>query len=1038
MKIKNILTVCVLFAAMAASAQTPMWNDPEKNGDNRLDHVANFFAYETQQGAERGNKADSKRFMSIEGEWKFNWVENANERPQNFFELNYDDSKWGKMPVPGNWETNGYGEAIYVNNHYAWRHDWETNPPYVQDKNNHVGSYRRTFRIPADWKGEKIYMHIGSATSNLTVYINGKYVGYSEDSKMAAEFDITNFVKPGEDNLIAMQIMRWCDGSYLEDQDFWRLCGIARECYLYARPQAHIHDLFITPDLDKNYKNATLNVKVDAPTAEGKSVVLALKDKNGKVVVEKSATVVGGKVEADFNVKNPAKWTAETPNLYYLYTTLKDGDNTIEVIRQHVGFRKIEIKNAQFLVNGQPVLIKGVNRHETDPDHGYCVSLKRMLQDLAVAKQLNVNAIRTCHYPNDPRFYELCDIYGFYVTAEANIESHGMGYGEKTLAKNPIYHKAHIERNQNHVWAFKNHPCIVVWSLGNEAGYGKNFEDAYDWVKAYDPSRPCQYEQAHQTGKTDIFCPMYYDYGHCEKYSQNDNPRPLIQCEYNHTMGNSAGGLKEYWDMIRKYPKYQGGYVWDYIDQGLRSTSKVTGKMIYAYGGDFGRFPASDNNFNENGMISPDRVPNPHAYEVEYFYQNIWTTLKDAKKGTIEIYNENFFAPIKNITLCWTINADGVKVAEGTVNVDKLNIAPQKRKQIKIGAIAKAMKNPELKGKEIVCTLDYQLTADEALIKKGESVARDQFVLTDYQYPVVADLEKAEGKVEKDARIAYTRLIANGVVVTFDNNNGFISYFDVDGKPMMQDDSQLLPDFWRPSTDNDYGANLQERFGAWQHPELKKTSFEVTEKGNCQVAIAKYDIPATESKLTITYTMTPEGKLIVEQALTVNPDAKNKPQPMRFGMELQMPKNYDRVEFYGKGPHENYIDRANSQMLGVWNQTVEEQYYPYIRPQESGNKTAVRYWKVVDAQGKGLMFEGTQALECKALNYTDDDLWSGPVKHLTQRHSGDLTPRPFTVVSIGSREMGLACVNSWGAWARPEYQMGYKDHKYTYVITPLK
>ena len=503
-------------------------------------------------------------------------------------------------------------------------------------------------------------------------------------------------------------------------------------------------------------------------------------------------------------------------------------------------------------------------------------------------------------------------------------------------------------------------------------------------------------------------------------------------------MGNSGGGFKEYWDMIRKYPKYQGGYIWDFIDQGLRSKSKVTGKEIYAYGGDFGRFPASDNNFNCNGVINPDRRPNPHAWEIEYYYQNIWSTLKNAKNGSVEIYNENFFAPIENVTLYWTIEAEGKKVDEGTMDISKLKIAPQSRKQIKIAAIAKALKNKELAGKEIVCNLNYRLTEAAPLMDKGESVAHDQFVLTEYAYPVVSNLTKVEGKVEKDQRIAYTVLSANGVKVTFSNDNGFISYIDVDGKPMMQDGAQLLPDFWRPVTDNDYGADFQRKFGAWQNPRLNKKSFKIEQQGNNQVATAEYDIRQTESTLKLTYTLTPEGKLIVEQALTVNPEAKNKPQLLRFGMEMQMPKEYSNIEFYGKGPHENYIDRAYSQTIGVWKQTVADQYYTYIRPQESGNKTGVRYWKVLNPQGKGLEFEGTEPLEMKSLNYTDEDLFSGPVKHHTQRHSGDLTPRPFTVVSIAAREMGVGCVNSWGAWPRAEYQMPYKDYKYTFIITPVR
>ncbi|MCR5312585.1 MAG: DUF4981 domain-containing protein [Bacteroidaceae bacterium] len=811
MNFKNIFTCSLVVASLAANAQkVPVWNDPVVNQVNRKVDVANYFAYESEALAQKdvspkaNAKAKSSRYLSIEGKWKFNWVESANQRPKNYYAVKFDDSKWGTMTVPGIWELNGYGDAIYVNNHYAWRSDWIGEPPTVQDKGNHVGSYRRSFTIPADWKGDKIYMHIGSATSNIEVYVNGKYVGYSEDSKVAAEFDITKFVKPGKENLIAMQIMRWCDGSWNEDQDFWRLCGIARECYLYSRPKSHIEDIFITPDLVNNYKDGTLNVRLTGSEAAGKTVALSLKDAAGKVVATKNV-VLGkdNKAEANIEVKNPLKWNAETPNLYRLYASLKDGDNVLEVIPQRVGFRKVEIKDKQLLVNGKAVLIKGVDRHELDPDGGYVVSVDRMIQDIQVMKQLNVNADRTCHYPNDPRWYELCDEYGIYITAESNIESHGMGYGEKSLAKDARFHDMHIERQEHNLRVLKNHPSIIVWSLGNEAGYGKNFEDAYEWVKAYDPSRPCQYEQAGKNGKTDIYCPMYADYGHCERFVKDENnARPLIQCEYCHTMGNSGGGLKEYWDLIRKYPNFQGGYVWDYIDQGLRSKSKITGKQIWAYGGDFGRFPASDNNFNCNGMISPDRVPNPHAYEIKYCYQNVWATLKDASKGTIEIYNENFFTVLDNVAMKYEVFANGKVVANGTENISNLKIAAQDRKIVTIAKIASALADEKNNGKELVCRLTFVLTKSAGLLEKGEAIAHEEFVLSDYIYPNVEQIaaqpviekkaKKLPESVSLDDRQEYAVLSANGMAVTFNKWTGYIDYIDVDGKQMTQAEQQSV------------------------------------------------------------------------------------------------------------------------------------------------------------------------------------------------------------------------------------------------------
>ena len=798
---RQLMFSCACLAVLSAEAQKdkPWWLDPEVNEVNTMAPRAAFFAYETENLAKADQKARSERYLSLEGKWKFNFSKDHDKAPRDFYSLKYDDSQWTDFPVPGILELNGYGDAIYSNNGYPWRTQFRPEPPFVEERNNYTGSYRKMVTVPADWKGERIYLHVGSATSNLMVWVNGKFVGYSEDSKVSAEFDLTKYLTPGKENLIAMQVMRWCDGSYLEDQDFWRFTGIAREVYLYARPQAHIADLFITPDLVNNYQDGTLEVKLNAVGAKGETVMFSLKDKEGKEVAAQTAKVGGnGEVKVNFDIKNPLKWTAETPNLYTLYTTLMDGKQVAEVVPQRVGFRKVEIKNAQVLVNGQPVLFKGANRHELDPVTGYVVSMDRMLEDIRVMKELNINAVRTCHYPDDPRWYELCDIYGIYMVAEANIESHGMGYGDKTLAKEPTYEKAHLERNESNIKIYKNHPSIIFWSLGNEAGYGPNFEKAYDLVKAYDPSRPCQYEQAGQNGKTDIFCPMYYDYGGCDRYSQGDNPRPLIQCEYAHAMGNSMGGFKEYWDMVRKYPKYQGGFIWDFVDQGLRVKNKQ-GKTIYAYGGDFGRYPTSDHNFNCNGIINPDRKPNPHANEVRYYYQNIWATAKDLKAGEVEVYNENFFKSLDDVELQWTLESEGKVLANGR---NALDIPAQQKRVVKLDGYSLPA---DVKG-EVVLNLDFVLKKAEPMLDAGYAVAREQFVVNPYTFPTMESvLAVTSGKydtrkVEKEEKVAWVTLSAGNTSVTFNHWNGWIDYLDVDGKPMLEEGYAITPDFWRATT----------------------------------------------------------------------------------------------------------------------------------------------------------------------------------------------------------------------------------------------
>ena len=671
---KQLMTGLFTVLALTAGAQTfQEWRNPEINAVNRAPMHTNYFAFENADAAKKADKKQSTNYMTLNGTWKFNWVKDADSRPTDFWKTGFNDKGWDDLQVPAVWELNGYGDPIYVNVGYAWRNQFQNNPPEVPTENNHVGSYRREIVVPASWKGKDIIAHFGSVTSNMYLWVNGRYVGYSEDSKLEAEFDLTPYLKPGQKNLIAFQVFRWCDGTYLEDQDFFRYSGVGRDCYLYARNKKRIQDIRVTPDLDAAYQNGSLAVNLDLK-GSGK-VDLELVDAQGKQVATATANKSG---LVTMNVENPKKWSAETPYLYTLRASMQ-GSN--EVIPVKVGFRKIELKGDQILVNGKAVLFKGADRHEMDPDGGYVVSPERMLQDIQIMKQFNLNAVRTCHYPDDNLWYDLCDQYGIYVVAEANIESHGMGYGDKTLAKNPSYKKAHLERNQRNVQRGFNHPSIIFWSLGNEAGDGPNFEQCYKWIKAEDPSRACQYEQARQKEHTDIFCPMYYDYNGMEKYGQRtDVTKPLIQCEYAHAMGNSQGGFKEYWDLIRKYPNLQGGFIWDFVDQSCRWKGK-DGVMIYAYGGDFNRFDASDNNFCDNGLISPDRVPNPHMYEVGHFYQNIWTTPADLSKGEVNVFNENFFRDLSAYYMEWQVLKDGKVIRTG--RVDDLKVAPRKQPRLR-------------------------------------------------------------------------------------------------------------------------------------------------------------------------------------------------------------------------------------------------------------------------------------------------------------------------------------------------------------------
>ena len=1037
MNIRTIANVslCLAMLSMSSGAlaqSESRWQNVNINQQNREPRRANFFAFENLEKAQSFDKKKSANYLSMEGMWKFNFVKDHNKRPANFFALKYDDSQWKDFPVPGLFELNGYGDATYKNIGYAWATQFDPNPPYISELNNYTGSYRRTFELPKDWKGKDVYFHVGSATSNLTLWVNGKYVGYSEDSKVAAEFNISKYLKPGK-NLIAMQVMRWCDGSYFEDQDFWRLTGIAREVYLYARPKLHTADIRLNAALENNYQDGVLNYKVSLKGGKT-DVAITLCDKDGKQIAQ--ATGAQGVIK----VPKVNAWTAETPYLYKAYITLKNKQGAAEVIPQKVGFRNVEIKNAQLLVNGQPVLVKGADRHEMDPDGGYVVSLERMIQDIKIMKQLNINAVRTSHYPCDPRWYDLCDEYGIYITAEANLESHGMGYEEKSLAKFPEYIVPHIERNEGNVKPLINHPSVIVWSLGNEGGYGVNFEKAYDWVKACDKTRPAQYERGGYDSKTDIYCPMYIGYEESESYCKSNGTKPYIQCEYAHAMGNSEGGFKEYWDLIRKYPKYQGGYIWDFVDQGLRDKSPVTGKEIFTYGGDYGRYPASDYNFNCNGIIAPNRRLNPHAYEIQYVLQNVWIKDFDAENGSFNVYNENFFKNIDDLSLTATLFANGVKLTTVAIP-DTKGIAPQATKLVKSEALKSAIEKAEAEHATEEITINFAFASDgsQPLVDKGQVMARQQIVLNGYEFDKVDAPANTGSKIEVEETNSYVKVSAERMSVTIGKKTGMIDYLDVDGEPMLKFRESMTPEFWRAPTDNDYGASLQKKMRVWKNPQMNLKSFDKSESKDSVVLTANFEMPEVKAELMLRYRINAAGEVTVTEKMTTDKEAKVA-DLFRYGMQLQMPASFSKLEYYGRGPEENYIDRHSSSFIGKYEANVKDEYYPYVRPQESGNHTDIRYFSIFNpTTGKGITFEGYAPMECSAIPYLVEDLDAGIEKeHAWGQHSGDLVEKGLVQLHIQQRQFGLGCIDSWGSSPMEKYRMHYQDRCFSFVIKAKK
>ena len=1031
------------------------WHDLQVNEINRLPLHTMHFAYDPNDfpgtGAEYLDKKKSMNYLSLEGTWKFNWVANADERPTDFYKTDLDDSKWNNIQMPGNWEMLGYGQPEYVNVGFAWRGHFDQQPPAVPTKDNHVGSYRREINIPSNWDGKRVIAHFGSVTSNIYLYVNGKFAGYAEDSKVAAEFDITPFLKKGK-NLIAFQTFRWCDGSWCEDQDFWRLSGPARENYLYARSKDHrLLDVRVETELKNNYKDGYLNI-----TAKVQGNTLAyfgLYDPDGKeVIVTGTDNVRNGVAKYQLRVKNVRKWSAETPNLYTLVVSpIQNGGMYLpyEIVQVKVGFRKVEIKNKQFLVNGQPVLLKGADRHEMDPDEGYNLSEQRMIQDIMMMKRMNINAVRTCHYPDDPRWYDLCDKYGLYVVAEANQESHGFQYGDDAAAKKPEFAKQIMERNQHNVSMFYNHPSIVTWSMGNETVMGDNFLQAYKWIKSQDKTRPVQYEQARRGEGTDIFCPMYYPVAASEKYAKDPNsPMPLIQCEYNHTMGNSGGNLSDYWDLIRKYPILQGGFDWDFVDQALhrnivkpmsilpyKMNNEELRKIEYCYGGDYNKYDPSDNNFNCNGIIGPDRQMNPHAYEVAYQYQNIWAKMVNAETGEVSVHNENFFRDLSNYALAWSLEEDGVETQNGTIA--DLDVPAQQTKNFTI-----PYDKSKIKGKEVFLNIDFRLKEAEPLLTAGQVMAYAQLPVVTKQ-ACCGDCSKmlAQGHGKKKMKLAAKK--NNVVAVTtpnltfkIDRSTGLISEYAYNGKSLLGEGGTLKPNFWRAPTDNDMGAGLQKKFQAWKNPQMNLKNIDVKKdkKTNSVTILTSFDMPEVQGQMDITYVVFANtGAVKVTEDFKATEGAKVSDM-FRFGMLMQMPYTMEKSNYYGRGPIENYSDRKDCMRIGVYTDDADNQYFPYIRPQESGTKSDIRWWKQTDATGMGLQVKSCTPFYASAIHFDTEELDDGDDKE--QRHSFDLKKSKFTNLFLDSAHMGVGGENSWGAWPLEKYRVHYGNKTFTFTLIP--
>ncbi|MHC4503021.1 MAG: beta-galactosidase, LacZ type [Planctomycetota bacterium] len=1022
--------VALGFSAAGLAGEGHDWENEQIISRNKEPAHCTFRRYADADAALRGLKEDrgqeaSPFRKSLSGKWKFNWVKTPPERPVDFYKPGFDAGAWKDLPVPSNWQMHGYGTPIYSNIRYPF----DKRPPRIRGRNgNPVGSYLTTFTVPAGWRGRHVFVHFDGVESAFYLWINGSKVGYSQGSRTPAEFNVTKYLKPGA-NVLAAEVYRWCDGSFLEDQDFWRLSGIYRDVYLFSVADLHVRDFMVRTPLDERYRDARfeLDVKVrnNGGAAARAGVEAELLDPSGRPVFAKlagSVTVQAGsegEVKLAQAVANPLKWSAETPNLYTLVLTLKDGKGKVlEAVPCSVGFRSSEIKGGQLLVNGKPVLLKGVNRHEHDPDTGHTISAASMVRDIRLMKQHNINAVRTCHYPDAPVWYDLCDRYGIYLIDEANVESHGMGYGGASLAKKPSWKTAHLDRTIRMVERDKNHPSVIIWSLGNEAGDGVNFKATSAWTKKRDPSRPIHYERAGNAPHTDIICPMYAPIKRIAGHGRGRSNRPLILCEYAHAMGNSVGNLQDYWDVIEKYRNLQGGFIWDWVDQGLRKTGPG-GKEFWAYGGDYGDQP-NDRNFCCNGLVLPDRRPNPSLLEVKKVYQHVKAEPVDLAAGKVRVRNKYFFVDLGFADVSWEVTADGTVIQHG--KLPKLSLGAQEERVLTV-----PFRRQGLGSAECFLRISFALAADAPWAERGHVIAWDQFkVPTPKPAPPKRDTTAAPAlKLAKSS--AAVTVTGRDFAVKVGMKSGAIESFTYAGKELVS--APLAPNFWRVPIDNDRGNKMPRRLGVWRNagPKRKVDSVKADEPRPGTVRITtQATLAAGGSKCTAVYTVHGSGEVVVE--CSVEPVGKL-PKLPRFGMQTAIPGELATMTWYGRGPHETYWDRKTGAAVGIYSGKVAELVHPYARPQENANRTDVRWAAFTNREGVGLLVTGMPLLSITAWPYTMRDLEGAG-------HIHELPRRDTVTLNVDYKQMGVGGDNSWGARTHDEYTLPPKPYTYRFSLRP--